>query len=69
MRVSGIATRERSVTTRIAACPARPMPPPIVMPSMMATTGFGYRAIIASSRYSERKNSRASAALPSVAYS
>jgi hypothetical protein len=41
MRVSGIATRDRSVTMRMAACPARPMPPPIVMPSMIATTGFG----------------------------
>ena len=69
MRVSGIATRERSVTTRMAAWPARPMPPPMVMPSMIATTGLGYRAIIASRRYSARKNSRASPALPLVAYS
>jgi hypothetical protein len=41
MRVSGIAILLRSVATRSAAPCARPMPPPIVTPSINATTGFG----------------------------
>ena len=39
--VSGIANIVRSVTTRCDACTDRPTPPPIVIPSMNATTGFG----------------------------
>lgn len=41
MRVSGIAILLRSVATRSAAPCASPIPPPIVMPSISATTGFG----------------------------
>ena len=66
MRVSGIASFERSVTMRIAACPARPMPPPIVMPSAIATMGFGYSAMRALSAYSARKNTPVSSASPAA---
>ena len=41
MRVSGIATRVRGPAMRRLAPWARPMPPPIAMPSITATTGFG----------------------------
>ena len=45
MPTSGIATAERSVTTRCAACAETPTPPPITTPSITAMMGFGYRAI------------------------
>ena len=41
MPTSGIATDERSVTTRCAACAEMPTPPPITTPSITATIGFG----------------------------
>ncbi|KAM9863546.1 hypothetical protein ACI1US_00476 [Leucobacter sp. BZR 635] len=41
MRTSGIASRLRSVTMRKAAWPPSPIPPPMAMPPMMATTGTG----------------------------
>ncbi len=41
MPTSGIATAERSVTTRYEAWVERPTPPPITKPSMIAITGFG----------------------------
>ncbi len=66
MRVSGIASFDRSVTMRIAAWPARPMPPPIVMPSANATIGFGYSAMRALRAYSSRKNAPVSSGSPGV---
>ena len=41
MPTSGMATAERSVTMRCAACADRPTPPPITKPSITATNGFG----------------------------
>ncbi|SKU21883.1 Uncharacterised protein [Mycobacteroides abscessus subsp. abscessus] len=64
MPTSGIATLEVSVTMRMLACPPTPTPPPITMPSISATYGFGKRAICALSTYSSRKNLRA--ATPSI---
>lgn len=55
--VSGIATRERSVTTRTSPWADTPTPPPITMPSMSATYGLGKRAMRALSRYSSRQKS------------
>ncbi len=37
----GMATRDRSVTTRIPAWADTPTPPPITMPSISATYGMG----------------------------
>lgn len=56
--VSGMATRERSVTTRTSPWADTPTPPPMTMPSMRATYGFGNRAILALRRYSSRQKSR-----------
>ncbi len=39
--VSGMATFDRSVTIRTLPCAETPTPPPITMPSMTATYGFG----------------------------
>ena len=64
MRVSGIASFDRSVTMRIAAWPASPMPPPIVMPSASATIGFGYSAMRAFRAYSARKKTPVVSASP-----
>ena len=66
MRVSGIASFDRSVTTRMAAWPARPMPPPIVMPSANTTIGFGYSAMRAFSAYSSRKKCPVASGSPAV---
>ena len=41
MPTSGIATCDRSVTTRTCAWAEMPTPPPKTMPSMNATTGLG----------------------------
>ena len=38
---SGMAILEVSVTTRTLPCAATPTPPPITMPSMIATYGLG----------------------------
>ena len=55
IRVSGIASIDRSVTMRCEAWPARPIPPPIVIPSANATIGCRYSAIRALRAYSARK--------------
>ena len=52
IRTSGIARRVESVTIRCDACAEIPTPPPITVPRMNATIGFGYVAIVAFSRYS-----------------
>ncbi len=52
MPTSGIASRDRSVTTRTDACAEIPIPPPMTRPSMIATIGFGYAAMVAFNRYS-----------------
>lgn len=41
MPVSGMATRERSVTIRTVPWAEIPTPPPMTMPSIRATYGFG----------------------------
>ena len=66
MRVSGIASCERSVTIRSGAWPASPMPPPIVMPSAKATKGLGNSAMRALRAYSSRKNTADSSAAPAT---
>ena len=62
MPVSGIAKRVASVATRKSHGSEMPTPPPIVIPSMIATVGFGYVNRRWLSRYSAKKNRLASAA-------
>ncbi len=64
MRVSGMASFDRSVTTRSDAWPARPMPPPMVMPSASTTMGLRYSAMRAFTLYSARKNAAAPSGSP-----
>ena len=53
---SGIAIFVVSVTTRTLPWALTPTPPPITMPSINETYGFGYRAMYAFSRYSSYQN-------------
>ena len=57
MAVSGMATRERSVTRRRLPWAEMPTPPPMTMPSMNETKGLGKLSIAAFMRYSAAQNS------------
>src|SRR6478735_4090358 len=54
--LSGIATRDRSVTTRSDPHADSPRPPPMTIPSIRATKCLGNLAIAASRAYSRAQN-------------